>query len=705
MKEWYSAVELAQFRLPGVPETNRGILFCASRGKWRSRKRSFGKGREYHINSLPEDARFALLFRERDIERMAAPTPSAPAEPTRPHDADAPRHAVQRLILRAFDQYQHTEGLPRLQAAREFCLLYAVRSVPGLPEWAYGPSFSERTLRRWLKERKDGTLNDERRRGPDRDTGFLFRAEDGAVAEYIGALLVKQPHLTGGHIRDLVRARFGNSLRIDGGTVKLPAIRSFVRFIARWKVLNADILEKLTDPDRYKNRRMLALGRADAGIERLNQLWEIDASPTDVLCRDGRRTLYAMIDVYSRRTLFHVSPTPTTEAALALVRRAILEWGVPEAIKTDNGSDFISKRFKAALAALDIDQPVCTPFSPEQKPHVERVIKTMQHGLMPLLPGYVGHSVADRKQIEARKAFAQRLGESADKAYAVELSQEGLQDAIDRWAADKYAHSRHGGIGTTPFLKAAEWTEPVRRIDNERALDLLLAPIAGGVGVRTVGKKGLRIDGGEFFGAGLESYVGQRVMVRHDPKDMGRVYCFDDDSGAFICEAVNLSRLGVDRMKATSAARAAQRDLIKERSAETRREANKITASKMAEDVLSLAKQDSASITALPRRSDTHRTDALQQAENATAEPQTPEADTVQQREIRETTTAEIKQFEIRRPTRPIDDHDRWMARYNALQADIAAGRKISEKDAAFIVAAETQAWFKARKSVLGSVS
>ncbi|WP_425646786.1 hypothetical protein [Agrobacterium leguminum] len=48
--------------------------------------------------------------------------------------------------------------------------------------------------------------------------------------------------------------------------------------------------------------------------------------------------------------------------------------------------------------------------SPEQKGHVERIIKTFQHEVGPQLSGYIGHSVADRKAIEGRKSFAQRLG-------------------------------------------------------------------------------------------------------------------------------------------------------------------------------------------------------------------------------------------------------------------------------------------------------
>ena len=44
-------------------------------------------------------------------------------------------------------------------------------------------------------------------------------------------------------------------------------------------------------------------------------------------------------------------------------------------------------------------QDITAPFSPEQKGLVERNIGTLQRGLMTLLPGFIGHSVKDRKQI------------------------------------------------------------------------------------------------------------------------------------------------------------------------------------------------------------------------------------------------------------------------------------------------------------------
>ncbi|MBZ9794328.1 Mu transposase C-terminal domain-containing protein [Mesorhizobium sp. ES1-4] len=177
-----------------------------------------------------------------------------------------------------------------------------------------------------------------------------------------------------------------------------------------------------------------------------------------------------------------------------------------------------------------------SPYSPQQKGHVERVIKTFQHDLGPLLPGFVGHSVADRKAIEDRKSFAQRLGESEAETFGVSLTGLDLQKRIDDWAATIYQHKPHEGLqGVTPFNAALASDRPVRKVDA-RALDLLLMPVAGQDGQRTVTKLGIRVDGYHYLAATI--MVGTAVFVRMDPNDAGRAYAFAHDGAEFLEEVV-----------------------------------------------------------------------------------------------------------------------------------------------------------------------
>lgn len=60
MNEWFSAQKLVG--LPGLPGTVQGINSRAIRDSWQQRKHmGRGGGREYHISSLPDETRAALL--------------------------------------------------------------------------------------------------------------------------------------------------------------------------------------------------------------------------------------------------------------------------------------------------------------------------------------------------------------------------------------------------------------------------------------------------------------------------------------------------------------------------------------------------------------------------------------------------------------------------------------------------------------------
>lgn len=495
------------------------------------------------------------------------------------------------------------------------------------PDWVreHVQRVGGKTLRRWRtwSAQEPTRLNNTQGRSGSNNASVLWLANDGAIAELVGGAIARQPHLTAAHVRALIRAAFGDDIETVGADgivsrVALPQERAVRRFISEWKSKNKLALTRLTNPDRFKSAYRVSGLTRNGDVERINQRWQIDASPADVLCIDGRHAVYALVDVWSRRVMGLVTKTPRAEAALLLMRRAILTWGVPEEVVTDNGSDFVALAVRRAFHALQITHTMCDPFSPEQKGIVERTIGTMQRDLMPLLPGFVGHSVADRKAIEARKSFATRLGENADKAFCVELTSNDLQGYLDRWAEAEYGQSGHSGLPNrqSPFARASSWTGKIKRISDERALDVLLAPVPGGEGVRVVGKQGLKIDGAFFIAATL--MPGERVLVRHDPSDMGRVYCFSEDGTQFLAEAVCPERAGVDRAEAVARARAEQQRIIKEQVEPIRRAAKKIKPRDMVEAILGQAERDAGTVVAFPTPSEEHTTPALTAASDAT---------------------------------------------------------------------------------------
>lgn len=392
-------------------------------------------------------------------------------------------------IVAAAERFAREGRLSQAVADRLFASLYN-RAEIETAAWVRGQikETSARSLARW----RALAARDKSRLGVDRGAvrrgkGALDRGEDGKVRALLLAAVAHNPALSADHLQKLVKDRFP--------AFKLPPLRTFQHFLKSLKERNETLLTRVTNPDRFKSAFRIS-GRNSAPVDRLNELWMIDASPADALCTDGRHAVYVCIDIFSRRLSIYVSRTPKAEAVALLMRQAILAWGVPERLKLDNGSDFIAKASQRLFASLRIEVEFSAPFSPEQKGHVERAIGTLQHDLMPTLPGYIGHSVAERKVIEERKAFSARLGQDDTSAFGVELTAKELQSYCDRWAEGRYATRAHSGLdGMTPQARAASYAGKIRRVDDIRALDLLLAPLAGADGQRVIGKQGVRISG------------------------------------------------------------------------------------------------------------------------------------------------------------------------------------------------------------------
>jgi transposase InsO family protein len=426
----------------------------------------------------------------------------------------------------------------------------------------------------------------------------------------------------------------GLRVRFEEG--RLPSFRTLQRWMADWRAKNAQLDLFVNHPDAWRSRYKAAGGNAAADVHGINDRWEIDSTKADLLLSDGRRhVIVGVIDVWTRRLKLLVSRSSSSEAVCGLLRRSLLDWGVPKIVRSDNGSDYVSARVRAVLVGLDIHQDMAPPYTPEHKPFIERAFGTFNHDLMELLPGYVGHDVAERKAIESRKSFAQRMmteGERLD----IRMTAAELQDFCDRWADSLYAHEPHSGLdGATPFARAASWTAPLRRIENERALDVLLAEPVTRDGL-TVGKKGLKINRHTYDAPELGGLEGQRVTARWDETDMARVHVFDD-SGAYVGMAVcpelaDLAGVGVTRQQITAERKVRQRKVMADGKRELRKIANKVGVADIAREIISEAARASRKVIDLPRPSITHSTPALSEAARATARPVTPDLTPAQAR-------------------------------------------------------------------------
>ena len=689
MSEWLSPREIADMRLPGLGHSVQAVHSRAFREGWKDARSGTGEplcrarqgrggGFEFHISLLPTVARMRL-------EARAGKT--RPAEESDQDAAllkarDLSRRDARLFVLSRADEFHRAHpDLNRRQADEGYSALY--NSGAGqAPDWVRRmvKALSRPTLERWRSLRTAGRLDLVAGRYSMRQGAqAIERMKGGEVATFIGALIVKQPFLNAAHVRAIVEGRFGEELG------EMPSERTFQRFMAGWRDKNALALRKLTDPDGYKSSARLSGNNSNAHVTALNQLWEIDASPADVLTTDGRHAVYVAVDIFSRRMMTLVTKTPRTEATLLLIRRAILVWGVPQTIKTDNGSDFTSQRFVAAMNSVGIAHDVSAPFSPEQKGTVERAIGSLQRGLMTLLDGFIGHSVADRKKIEGRKAFAARLGETDEGMFQVSMTAAELQDRCDKWCEEFYAHRPHAGLnGETPFTRAQSYRGLVSRIENERALDLLLQV----AGWRQATKQGLRLDNGWFISPHL--LPGMRVFCRQDPEDMGRLHCFESEAGAFITTAICPERAGIDPKAAIKAARERQSEIIAERSKEVRSAARKIKPRDMVDWLQQGARRKSAALTAFPQRGTAHDSAALSAAADAAAADGAPLALPVVQASVEAGNVVAMPETPRRRFTRAVK-----------LEQAIEAGDTIDTAEALWLGGYQKTPEYRSHKAML----
>lgn len=724
MAEWRSAAEWADAaKAAGVtkdimPLTDRGLKIAAERGAWPSRPRTkHGGGVEYPITALPEEARLLISRNE-----MASAIRSGEAEGLRASlqatmDARATLEArtaglgdflklstaqqreadAKALMLDLCRSYIRRLGLPTKRGRDHFSREYEAGRIP-VEDWVREevPTCSRSGIEKWEGQLKAYGLSGLASRYGQHRKGTGKIDSNPAMAAFLQAMLVEHPHAGAGLIMKGLKVRFAAD--------DIPDVRSVQRWLKAWKEDNEQLFTRITNPDKWRSSFMAAGGDADAHIVRLNQRWEMDSTKADLLLSDGmRHVIIGVIDVFTRRMKLLVSRSSSAAGVASLLRRALLDetWGTPEQIGTDNGSDYVSLMIKRALFALDIDQDVAAPFTPEHKPFIERGLGTFSHSLVELCAGYIGHSVADRKDIEARRSFADRLMKKGEQL-EMRMSPEELQQFCNEWTDNIYQHDEHGGLnGKSPWEMFLGWTGGIKLIKDERALDVLLAEAPGNDGIRTVVKKGIRLDNGWFDHPALAGMEGQQVRVRLDDADIGEIYVFDID-GQFVCKAIcpERSGLNVTRQQLGMTRKAVQKKIMNEGMAKAKADAKKIGTKEIVNEIRAAAAERAGKLAYFPKDRSEHVTDALIQAGKAARSGQAPEATPVtpsQQARI------DALAAEMSKPAEVItlDPKSAQFARAIDLERKLEAGEPVSDQDRRWLSTFQNSPVYKSRKAFM----
>ena len=439
---------------------------------------------------------------------------------------------ARRNIIEAFQVI--VDGQKLTSAKIDFTRRYNLQNPNlGIIEETYKvfPRISTVSLDRWRSNFKKAGLSgllDAKRKGksPSRVTP--------KIRDYILGLINNRPLIRPVRVHEYVKLKF------SGLDAPVPCVRTIYYFMNQWKAENREVYTFQKNPDEWRNKYQVAYGDASEKAKYFLHMMEFDNTPADLMCADGtRHTITAGIDIFSRKAVCDVIPTSNGQTVSNLIRRIILTLGLFDMAIIDNGKEFISKHTKHACESLSIEILQLPRFSPEKKPFVERFFRSLSTMLFEELEGFIGHNVAERKAIENRKSFAKRMFTKGE-IIECSLMPDELQEIINVWIEKIYHQRSHRGLsGKTPEQKAGESTRPVKKISDERVLDVLLAPF----GNRTVTKKGIRFENGEYTAPELINHHGYQVEVRRDLADAGRLFIFDQDS-KFLCIAHDTSLKG-----------------------------------------------------------------------------------------------------------------------------------------------------------------
>jgi len=442
-------------------------------------------------------------------------------------------------------------------------------SLPGLPSSKRGVIFAaERRRWRWIEQNGRGgrrrlyCIEDfpeparaalEQRRAKlvsanlrpvGRPQGSDFFTAHPEIADAVEALIAEQSR-SAPRVLELLAQSF----------LILPSRRTLSRFMAKLENEQRALFAKTRNPDLFKSRYRVSLGRADGAVTHANQIWELDTTPVDVLTKGGRKAILGVIDVYSRRARFLVAPSESGQSVRRLLIDTIRAWGVmPEMVKTDNGSGYINASIVSALDTLGIEHWRCPPGSPEKKPFIERLFGTFTRERAELLDGYAGHNVAEAQALRAREK--KRTGRAL---ILPALDAAELQRVLDNWLEGVYHQREHGSTRATPLVRWSNSSMPSARAPSE---DVLKIALSKSEGAKVVGKRGIQWRGGRYWSASLPAWMGRAVQIRRDEEDLGALYVFDED-GHFIDTVINHERAGLSEEQFARAARLQQQAFLK----------------------------------------------------------------------------------------------------------------------------------------------
>src|SRR5579859_1975753 len=449
----------------------------------------------------------------------------------------------QPQLLAEFSEDQRTAALARFEQLRP-----ALEDDVPLARLARELHVPRRTVQRWVRRfRQEGLSGLVRGQRSDRGQ---HRLRPG-LCEAIEGLALQRPPRSLASIQRQVAA-----IARERGWVE-PSYRQVHVLIRR---LNPPLVTLAHEGTRAYTERFDLLHRREAS--RPNEMWQADHTPLDLWVLDesgrpARPLLTIVIDDYSRVIPgyligIHAPSALWTALALrqAIWRKGDPHWtacGIPEVFYTDNGSDFTSRHLEQVAADLNVRLSFSIAGRPRGRGKVERFFETVNQLLLCDLPGYTP------------------AGTGTPAKPVLTLSQ--LEARFRTWLVDEYHQEVHSETGVAPQVRWESGGFLPRLPESLEQLDLLLINVAR---PRRVQRDGIHFQGFRYLDLTLAAYVGEDVVIRYDPRDLGEIRVFHQDT--FLCRAICAELAGEtiglkDIIQARNRHRRALRQTLAERAA------------------------------------------------------------------------------------------------------------------------------------------
>ena len=439
--------------------------------------------------------------------------------------ADAPALAELGEAARAKALLRWSVLRPHLEDG--VALVHAARDA-GVPE---------RTAQRWLARYRDGGLVG--LAAPPRSDRGRRRMPDELVAAIEGiALRHPRPSAATVHRRALQIAE-----RHGWTAPSYATVHAIVR------ALDPAMATLAHDGDKRYRETFDLIHRREA--ERANDIWQADHTELDLWIIDAsgqpaRPWLTVIEDDHSRAVAGYAVSLDAPSAmntALALRhaiwRKAEPDWhvcGIPDVLYTDHGSDFTSRHIEQVAADLKMRLVFSLPGQPRGRGKIERLFNTINQMCLAELPGYAPRGTPDR-------------------ANQATLTLPELDAAIGAFIRDSYHQRVHGETGQAPQDRWDALGFLPRLPDSLEQLDLLLLTVSR---PRKIHPDGIHFQSLRYLDPTLAAYVGEAVVIRYDPRDLGEIRVFHRDR--FLARAVCAELAGRTlALKDLTAARNARR--------------------------------------------------------------------------------------------------------------------------------------------------